>query len=344
MFWGHAAKQCIIDNTNLARLRGSGRQAVIVPEMAAFAEAYGFTFLCHELRHPNRKARRGAEFLERGDQLPAGPHLPEPGGLEPAGAPVATVRMEHRPASKTGLIPAVAFEHECSCLAPLPAELPAPYCSLERTTDVYGYVLVEGNYYWVPGTKREDVKVLRYAERLKIYQQRKCVAEYVLPADGVKKTPTSTRRGMLRRGTCPSTASTVPSTRKQRLRALGPEVAAYVDYALTTPGLQRHRFLRELWALSHKVTPSVFVQALQRALRYRVVQMETLERIAWLCMNQGQQLLPFADVDESFRERPAYQEGCLTDEPDLSLYDEPPGRKNSRGKNNRCGKNPLSLN
>ena len=38
MFWGYAAKQCIIDNTNLARLRGSGKQAVIVPEMASFAE------------------------------------------------------------------------------------------------------------------------------------------------------------------------------------------------------------------------------------------------------------------------------------------------------------------
>lgn len=40
MFWGYAARQCIIDNTNLARLRGSGKQAVIVPEMAAFAERY----------------------------------------------------------------------------------------------------------------------------------------------------------------------------------------------------------------------------------------------------------------------------------------------------------------
>ena len=28
MHWGYAAQQCIIDNTNLARLRGSGRQAV----------------------------------------------------------------------------------------------------------------------------------------------------------------------------------------------------------------------------------------------------------------------------------------------------------------------------
>ena len=26
-------------------------------------------------------------------------------------------------------------------------------------------------------------------------------------------------------------------------------------------------------------------------------------------------------MDDSYHERPAYQEGCLTDEPDLSIYD-----------------------
>jgi len=235
----------------------------------------------------------------------------------------ATVRMENRPASKTGLVPAVVFESERSYLTPLPPELPAPYCSLERGTDAYGYISVEGNYYWVPGTKREDVKVLRYAERLKIYQHRACVAEYPLPADGVKNAHFHPEGGPPPRH--------LPKHRKhgwqheeQRLRALGPEVAAYVDYALATPGLQRPRFLRELLALSRKVTLTVFVQALERALRYRVVRMETLERIAWLCTSQGQLSLPSAEVDESFRERPAYQDGYLTDEPDFSLYDELP--------------------
>jgi hypothetical protein len=38
MHWGYSARQCIIDNTNLARLRGSGSRAVIVPEMASFAD------------------------------------------------------------------------------------------------------------------------------------------------------------------------------------------------------------------------------------------------------------------------------------------------------------------
>jgi hypothetical protein len=52
--------------------------------------------------------------------------------------------------------------------------------------DQYGCAAFDGNYYWVPGTSREEVNVFEYADRLKIYQRGQCVAEYVLPADGVR--------------------------------------------------------------------------------------------------------------------------------------------------------------
>ena len=58
MFWGYSAAQCIIDNTNLARLRGTGKNAVIVPEMEVFGKRYGFEFICHEKGHANRKGRK----------------------------------------------------------------------------------------------------------------------------------------------------------------------------------------------------------------------------------------------------------------------------------------------
>jgi hypothetical protein len=43
-FWGYSAEVCIIDNTNLARLRGTGKNAVIVAEMESFAKRYAFRF------------------------------------------------------------------------------------------------------------------------------------------------------------------------------------------------------------------------------------------------------------------------------------------------------------
>jgi hypothetical protein len=323
MFWGYAAKQCIIDNTNLARLRGSGKQAVIVPEMVAFAERYGFQFVCHELRHANRKAGEERSFWTVETNFLPGRSFESLEDLNQQAREWATVRMHHRPVKKTGLIPAKAFEHERHYLTELPPQLPAPYCTHERDTDQYGYVSFQANYYWVPGTQRTTVKVLQYADRLKIFRERTCVAEYSLPPEGVKNgrfspagQPPARHQPRHRQGGDPQ--------EEQRLRALGPEVVAYVDYVLQTPGIQHHRLLRELWALSQQVTPNVFVQTVTRALHYRIVQRETLQRIAWFCMSQGEEYLPSVDVDESFRQRPAYLEGYLTDEPDLTGYDPTP--------------------
>lgn len=323
MFWGYAARQCVIDNTNLARLRGSGKAAVIVPEMVSFASRYGFQFLCHELRHANRKAGEERSFWTVETNFLPGRTFHTLEDLNQQALEWASVRMHHRAVSKSGLIPAKAFEHECRYLRKLSPHLPAPYCAHQRGTDQYGYVAFQANYYWVPGAQRGDVKLLQYADRLQIYQQRSLVAEYRLPPDGVKNARFSPE-GQPPPRHQPKHRKHGAQLEEKRLRALGADVTAYLDYAIHTPGIQRHRFLRELFGLSRQVTEAVFRQTLQRALQYRVLHISTLERIAWYCMSQAQgQLIDIdVDVDQSFRQRPAYQEGSLTDEPDLSIYDQ----------------------
>jgi transposase len=319
MHWGYAAALCIIDNTNLARLRGSGKRAVIVPEMVTFGERYGFHFQCHEIQHCNRKAGEERSFWTVETNFLPGRRFESMEDLNRQAYEWATVRMHHRLVKKTGLIPAKAFEHERRYLIELSPHLPAPYCVYERGTDEYGYVSFQGNYYWVPGSKREDVKVLQYADRLKLYQHRECVAEYPLPADGVKNVHFSPE-GQPAPQHQPRRHRQGSQLEEQRLRAMGAEVAAYVDYVLATPGIQRHRLLRELLALSQQVTPAVFAQALERARQYRVVHLATVQRIAWLYLSQGEHV-PDVEVDESYRQRPAYLEGEWTEEPDLSRYE-----------------------
>ena len=75
-FWGYAARQCIIDNTNLARLRGTGANALIVPEMEAFAKQYGFVVPLPRTQALQSQGRRRAKFLDGGNQLPARAHFP----------------------------------------------------------------------------------------------------------------------------------------------------------------------------------------------------------------------------------------------------------------------------
>ena len=321
MYWGCVAKQCIIDNTNLARLRGTGKRAVIVPEMNAFSRRYGFQFVCHEIRHANRKAGNERSFWTVETSFLPGRTFDSLEDLNQQARTWATERMEHRPQTKARLIPAKAFEHECMYLNQLPQHLPAPYQVHQRGTDQYGYVSFGANYYWVPGSRRDDVKVFQYADCLKIFLRHSCLAEYPLPADGTRNERFSPEG--LPQPHQPRRFRRDAHQEEQRLRAMGEEVATYLDYALSAPGVaQRHRFTRELFALSRKVTSSVFVKTVKRAHRYGIVDLATLRRIAWLCISQPESCLPEVDVDEDFQQRPAYQEGCLTDLPDLSVYDQ----------------------
>jgi hypothetical protein len=320
-FWGYAAGRCIIDNTNLARLRGTGRDAVIVKEMEAFARQYGFVFHCHEKGHANRKAGNERSFYTVETNFLPGRSFESFEDLNHQGFEWATVRMYQRPLSKSGLIPARAFEQEKAYLIPLLPHLPAPYLVHERGTDQYGYAACDGNYYWVPGTKREDVKVLQYSDRLKIYRGRECLAEYPLPPDGVKNKAFSPE-GLPKPRYKPSNRKKPTEQEEKRLRALGEGVGAYLDFALKPKGAGRHQFVRKLFALAQQMSASLFLKTLERAHKYRITRIETLRRIALLYLNQGVETLPCVEVDERFRDRDTYLEGRLTDEPDFSPYDD----------------------
>ena len=320
LFWGYAAVRCVIDNTNLARLRGTGRNAVIVPEMEAFSKQYGFRFRCHEKGHANRKAGEERSFYTVETNFLPGRTFESLEDLNTQALEWATTRMDHRPQGKARLIPAKAFEHEREYLVKLPPHLPAPYNVLERTIDQYGYVAFAGNYYWVPGLKREDIRVLEYADRLKIFRRRELLIEYPLPPDGVKNKSFSPE-GHPKPRHHPKNRRKPTAEEEKRLRAIAEEVGAYLDFVLETGRVQRHRFIRELFALAQQVTAPLFLQALARAHRYRITAIDTIRRIVHLCMTEGCHELPLADVDDTFRDRDAYRDGHLTDAPDLSLYD-----------------------
>ena len=318
MHWGYAAAVCVIDNTNLARWRGLGADAVMVPEMEVFARDRGFKFLCHAPRHSDRKAGEERSFLTVETNFIPGRTFASLEDLNRQALEWSTGRMEQRPQGKAGLIPAQAFEHERQFLTPLPTHLPAPYQLLERSVDEYGFVAVEANYYEVPGTGRGQIQVLRYLHHVVLCQDRRAVIEYPLLPWGVKnqivRMPGQPARHR------PRHLHLSSREEEKRLRALSPEVAAYVDFILSTPGLLRHQFLRRLWARHQRWGSTLFGRTIARAHRYHITSLETLERIALLLLDDT--VLPDPMVDPDLEKRPAYQEGSLTDTPDLSRYDD----------------------
>jgi hypothetical protein len=319
-FWKYAAPLCIIDNTNLARLRGTGADAVIVPEMESFAKSYGFTYQCHEKGHSNRKAGEERSFYFVETNFLPGRRFQSLEDLNAQALDWATVRIHHRPCTRSKLIPAKVFEQEQPYLKSVSPRLPAPYLAHERQTDQYGYISLNANFYWVPGTSRDRLTVLQYSDHLALYRGREAVADYPLPPDGV-----TNQRFAPEGMPAPRHHTHRPKPTEEeekRLRALGDGVAAYLDFALKPKGIERHRFVREVFALLQELTPRLFIETVERALKYKITSIATLRRIALMRLDSGAQSFPCAEVDAGFRERDAYLEGRLTDAPDFAPYDE----------------------
>ena len=162
--------------------------------------------------------------------------------------------------------------------------------------------------------------VLRYDQHLEIYQFGQRLMQYPLLPEGVKNQPVNPP-GQPASRYQPRHRKQPSDQEQKRLRQMAPVVSAYVDFILASPGLLHHQHLRRLLALSQHMSPELFVRSVERAHCYRITSLATLEQIALLQFKAGTDPLPVPPIDESFRDRPAYQEGSLTDSPDLSQYE-----------------------
>ncbi len=320
-FWGYAAQVCIIDNTNLARLRGTGKNALIVPEMEQFAKHYGFKFVCHQVRHPNRKAGNERGFFTIVSNFFAGREFESLQDLNAQAFEWATVRSANRPTGKTRLVPASAFEYEKAYLKKLPAYVEPPYLVYQRRTDQYGYAAFDGNFYWIPGTGRHNVKVLRYDDHLRIYHQRKLLGHYQLPAYGVKNEQI-TPIGQPKPQHKPKYRKKPTAGEEKILRTAAVEIDAYLSFALKEKGAKsKHRFIRQLYGLYKKMARSLLIKTIKRAKKYRITDIKTVESIAVLLIKEGNYDMPSAQIDSEFKNRQAYHEGRFAGDVDLSDYD-----------------------
>ena len=320
IFWGYTAVRCIIDNTNLARLRGSGKNAVITPEMEGFARQYGFEFVCHEIGHANRKAGNERSFYTVETNFFPGRSFESLEDLNRQAFDWATVRMPNRTVGKAKLMPLKAFEYEQPYLKKVRRYLPAPYLSHQRGTDQYGYASCDGNYYWVPGTSRADVTILEYSEVLKIYHKRKMLIEYPLPPYGVKNEPFSPP-GEPKPQHQPKHRKKPTQAEEKKLESIGEEVQSYLRFVLAQKGISKHRFIRRLYGLSQKITADLFIKTVKRAHTYRITDLQTFENIASLQLKEQNYENPFVEIDEDFLDRESYLEGRFSEEVDLSIYD-----------------------
>ena len=144
-----AAARVMIDNTHVVVLRGTGREMVPVPEMAAFGERFGFHFAAHEIGHANRSARVERPFWFIETHFLAGRTFSSWEDLNQQARQwcdkVNSTYKKHLRA-----VPRELFAIERLHLKPLPAWIPEVYRLHQRLVDIEGYVALHTNRYSVP--------------------------------------------------------------------------------------------------------------------------------------------------------------------------------------------------
>ncbi len=141
---------CIVDNTSVLLAAGAGADAVIAPEMAAFARTLGYRFRAHRVGNPDRKGRIERPFAYVETNFLVGRRFADLDDLNRQALAWCRDVANRKPKQALGLSPDAAYVIEQPHLAPLPDVLPPVYELLERVVDLYGYVSVDTNRYSVP--------------------------------------------------------------------------------------------------------------------------------------------------------------------------------------------------
>lgn len=105
------------------------------------------------------------------------------------------------------------------------------------------------------------------------------------------------------------------------MRSADKAIDEYLNFALPKRGKPKHGFIRDLYGVYRKIALPVFIKAVKRALKYRITDTRTVERIAILQMRNRDIKTPMPLIDGRFQSRQAYLDGYLSDEVDLSVYD-----------------------
>jgi transposase len=275
-YFGGSAASCMIDNTHVVVLRGTGADMVPVPEMAAFAERYGFVFRAHEKGDANRSARVERPFDYVENNFLAGRQFAD---LQTANRQAVAWCDKVNGSFKRHLhtSPRELFAAEHSQLVPLPIWAPPVYLLHHRIVDIEGFVSVRSNRYSAPyELLGRRVEVRETKDRIEIYDGPRKVADHgrVIDTSGLRVVLAEHRpargQGRSKRG---------PSVQQEQLLRAEPLLTDYVVELKKRAGGQAVVAMRRLLRMLYDYPREPFLGAVNVAQRYGLYNLERLEQM-----------------------------------------------------------------
>ncbi len=271
-----ACQTCLIDNTHVVVLKGTGRDMVPVPEMAAFADRYGFRFQAHAIGDANRSARVERSFRYIETNFLAGRSFQDwADANRQARQWCDKVNARFRDDLKAS--PRELFAAEQPHLKPLPLWVPPVYLLHQRLVDLEGLVWVDTNRYSVPADLiGRHVEVRQTKDQIEIYRGPRLVATHprVIEATGRKYRLPEHRYP--RRPVSPGSDS---APEEKLLLERVPEIAEYLQALKKRSPGRATLALRRLLQLVNDYPRTPLLAALRTALEYGLFDLERVERM-----------------------------------------------------------------
>ena len=277
-YFGGAARRCMIDNTHVVVLRGTGEEMVPVPEMAAFGERFRFEFAAHEKGDANRSARVERPFGWIENNFYAKRSFTDFDHLNREAViwcdKVNVAYMKHLRATRREL-----FALEAPALRPLPAYVPPVYLLHQRIVDLEGYVHVDGSIYSVPYRLiGRRVEVREEKDQVVIYEGPRQVAVHRRNwGPGKQRITEPSHRPP--RGSGHGSAAIPPPPDERDLMSAEPAVAVYAATLKTKSTTRWPVALRRLAQMRRDYPRKPFLAALAEAAHYGLYDLERLDRM-----------------------------------------------------------------
>lgn len=263
---------CMVDNTHVIVLRGTGKDMVPVPEMAAFGESIGFEFRAHEKGDANRSARVERPFDYIDNNFNAGRTFRDWRDLnrqavEWCDKVNATWKRSLRASPRELFV--AQRPHMCA----LPDWLPEVYQLHQRIVDVEGYVSVSTNRYSVPLPVGRRVEVRETKETIDVYDGPRLVARHERIWEPLGKRVRDPAHFPAR----PKRRSGDAFPEEQTLLGLAPELASYVTALKARSRGATTKALRRLLGMLRDYPKAPILAAVSQAATYGLFDLDRLE-------------------------------------------------------------------
>lgn len=275
VFFGGAAARCVVDNTSVIVIAGSGPDAVFAAEIEALAERFSFSFMAHRVGDANRSARveRPFDFIE--NNFYPGRTFSD---LSDVNAQLRTWCASKNDAYKKHLQakPVELFAAEKPALKPLPAYVPEVYELLYRIVDIEGYVTLYRNRYSVPTellSRRLAVRLSK--ERVRVFDGHHLVAEHVRAEDGSSVRQTLEAHRTQKRWHHSQGLPQLPE--EKTLLCAAPQLASLCTALRKRHGGRAVRPLRRLHRMYLDYPTEPLCAAVSEAMRYGLIDLERIE-------------------------------------------------------------------